>query len=354
MNLNFNFNNFHNFHIITSAELAEEQNINRTVKAGVFSFEGYHMRDENGSLTGYGIEFLHLISEYSHLNFQYTGYDKSWGDMLTMLENGEIDVVTSARKTSEREEKFAFSYPIGRNNTILSVRVDNTELHGSDYKTYDGMTVGQLTGSSQNQNLKDFAEEKGFSYLVKEYSNAEDLTNALQTGEVDAILSSDLRKAENEKTLDIIKEDSFYAIVRKDDADLIHEINYAIEQMDLNEGDWKNILFYAYYGPVYSSELTFTEREQEYIHEVISGEKTITVTALGDRAPYSYVENGELKGILPDYFAHVMEIAGLPYKVVIPKDKEEYYHIANTNSVDIVIDRLSFIPVSEGAEYHGF
>ncbi|MDE5755092.1 MAG: response regulator, partial [Oscillospiraceae bacterium] len=281
-------------------------------------------------------------------------YDRSWGEMLTMLENGEIDVVTSARRTSEREERFAFSYPIGRNNTILSVRIDNMQLHSSDYKTYDGMTVGQLTGSSQNQSLAKFAEEKGFSYLIKEYSDSDVLTAALQDGEVDAILSSDLRKAENEKTLDIIQEDNFYAIVRKDDAELLNEINYAIEQMDLNEGDWKNVLFYQYYGPVYSSELTFTEREKEYIREIVSGEKTITVTALGDRAPYSYIENGELKGILPDYFAYVMELAGLPYEVVIPKNRQDYYDMASTNSVDVVIDRLSSIPTMEDAVYRGF
>ena len=340
------------FNFITSS--AYEHSDSQTVKAGIFGFDGYHMKDENGRLTGYGIEFLNLVSEYSHLNFQYTGYDRSWGEMLNMLENGEIDVVTSARRTSEREERFAFSYPIGRNNTILSVRRDNTKLHIGDYKTYDGIVVGQLTGSSQNQSLVEFAEKKGFSYLVKEYNDSDVLTAALQNGDVDAILSSDLRKSENEKTLDIIEEDNFYAIVRKDDTELLNEINYAIEQMDMNEGDWKNVLFYRYYGPVYSSELIFTEREKEYIREVISGDKTITVTALGDRTPYSYVENGELKGILPDYFAYVMELAGLPYEVVIPNDKEDYYNIASTNSVDVVIDRLNSISIMEETDYRGF
>ena len=263
------------------------QSNNRTVKAGIFYFEGYHMKDEEGRLTGYGIEFLDLVSEYSHLNFQYTGYDNSWNDMLTMLENGEIDMVTSARKTPEREERFALSLPIGRNNTILSARADNTQLHSSEYKTYNGMTVGLLTGSSQNQSLVEFAEEKGFSYQAKEYNDADALVAALQAGEIDAILTSDLRKAENEKTLDIIAEDNFYAIVRKDDTELLNEINYAIEQMDQNEGDWKNVLYYRYYGPVYSSALTFTEREQAYIQSVVSGEKKITVTALGEREPYS-------------------------------------------------------------------
>ena len=96
-----------------AAAAAAEQANNITVKAGVFYFDGYHMQDEDGRLTGYGVEFLNLVSQYSHLNFSFTGYEQSWEDMLTMLDNGEIDVVTSARKTSDREEKFAFSRPIG-------------------------------------------------------------------------------------------------------------------------------------------------------------------------------------------------------------------------------------------------
>ena len=337
-----------------TAAADDGQSNNRTVKAGIFYFEGYHMKDEEGRLTGYGIEFLDLVSEYSHLNFQYTGYDNSWSDMLTMLENGEIDLVTTARRTEEREEKFAFSHPIGRNNTVLSVRADNAQLHSSEYETYNGMTVGQIAGSSQNQSLVEFAQEKGFSYQAKEYNDTDALVAALQDGEIDAILSSDLRKAENERTLDIIAEDYFYAIVRKDDKSLLNEINYAIEQMDQNEGDWKNVLYYRYYGPVYSSALTFTEREKEYIQAVVSGEKKITVTAFSEREPYSYVEDGELKGILPDYFASVMEIAGLPYEIVIPEDRKDYDAIVDANSVDVVIDRISSSAVMEGAPYYGF
>ncbi|MDE6063592.1 MAG: transporter substrate-binding domain-containing protein, partial [Lachnospiraceae bacterium] len=282
------------------------------------------------------------------------GYDNSWGEMLTMLENGEIDIVTTARKTSEREEKFAFSLPIGRNSTVLSVRADNTERRSGDYSSYNGMTVGQLTGSSQNQSLVEFAEEKGFAYQTKEYDDADALVAALQNGEIDAILSSNLRKAENEKTLDIIQTDNFYAIVRKDDKELLDEINYAILQMDLHEGDWENVLFYRYYGSVSSLAFTFTEREQAYIQEVLSGEKTITVIALGDREPYSYVENGELKGILPDYFACVMELAGLPYEIVVPEDRKAYDAIADTNGVDVVIDRLGDDGIMEEAVYRGF
>ncbi|MDE7282490.1 MAG: transporter substrate-binding domain-containing protein, partial [Lachnospiraceae bacterium] len=199
---------------------AAEQGNNRTVRAGVFYFDGYHMEDEHGDLTGYGVEFLNLVSQYSHLNFVFSGYEKSWDEMLTMLDNGEIDVVTSARKTPDREAKYDFSLPIGRNSTVLSIRANNTSLLSGNYATYDGIKIGVVTGSSQNQSLSEFAIDKGFSYQAIEYEDSGQLAQDLQSGDIDAILSSNLRRSENEKTLDTIETDYFYAIVRKGDKEL--------------------------------------------------------------------------------------------------------------------------------------
>ena len=333
---------------------AAQPDANRTVRAGVFYFDGYHMQNEDGSLDGYGVEFLNLVSQYSHLNFSFVGYDHSWGDMLTMLENGEIDMVTSARKTPEREEQFAFSLPIGRNSTLISVRADDTSRRTGNYDTYNGMIIGLVPGSSQNETLADFARENGFAYQAKEYEDAGQMAQALQNGEIDAILSSNLRKTENERTLDTIETAYFYAIVRKEDTDLLEEINYAIDQMNINEGDWTNILYYKYYGSVPPSELNFSQRELAYIEDVAAGRKQITVTSMGDRKPYSYVEDGELKGILPDYFAGLMELAGLSYETVVPENRAEYYALAETDGVDAVIDwRQNQLKDSE-LEHSGF
>ena len=338
---------------ITAANAAQPAN-NRTVKAGVFYFDGYHMEGEDGRLTGYGVEFLNLVSQYSHLNFSFVGYDQSWEDMQAMLDRGEIDVVTSARKTPEREEKYAFSLPIGRNSTVLSIRADNTSLLSGNYSTYNGITVGVVPGSSQNQALAEFARENGFSYQAREYTDSGLMAEDLQNGTIDAILSSNLRRTENEKTLDVIETDYFYAIVRKEDQSLLSEINYAIDQMNINEGDWSNVLYYKYYGNSSSTALSFTQRERAYIQDVISGKKQITVTSMGDRRPYSYVENGELKGILPDYFAQLMELAELPYEPVIPADRAEYYELADHNGVDVVIDWRQDQLEADALERNGF
>ncbi len=337
-----------------AAAFAAQQPARAALKAGIFYFDGYHMKDGEGKLRGYGIELLNLIARHSSLNFSYVGYDRSWSDMLNMLENGEIDVVTSARKTPEREERFLFSFPVGRNSTILSVRANESRFHSGDYRSYDGMKVGVIVGSSQNRILADFAVEKQFSYQTQSFRNENELTEALRVGDIDAILASNLRKPHNERTLDTLTTENFYAIVRKDDMALLSEINYAIEHMDMDEGDWTSTLYYKYYGPDYSSELTLTEREKAYIQDVLGGKKTITMTAMGDRAPYSYVENGELKGIMPDYFQEIMNLAGLPYEAKAPKNRAEYYEITNANGVDVVIDRRASDAPTEGGGYQGF
>ena len=103
-----------------TAYAAEDSSQHETVKVGFFAMDGYHVMDEEGNRSGYGYDFLRLMARYWDVDYEYVGYDKSWDDMQQMLEDGEIDMVTSPRKTPEREEKFDFSRRIGTNNGILT------------------------------------------------------------------------------------------------------------------------------------------------------------------------------------------------------------------------------------------
>ena len=42
---------------------------------------------------------------YWDVDYEYVGYNQSWDDMQQILEDGEIDMVTSPRTTPDREEK---------------------------------------------------------------------------------------------------------------------------------------------------------------------------------------------------------------------------------------------------------
>ena len=74
---------------------AEDSSQHETVKVGFFAMDGYHVMDEEGNRSGYGYDFLRLMARYWDVDYEYVGYDKSWDDMQQMLEDGEIDMVTS-------------------------------------------------------------------------------------------------------------------------------------------------------------------------------------------------------------------------------------------------------------------
>ena len=130
-----------------TAYAAEDSSQHETVKVGFFAMDGYHVMDEEGNRSGYGYDFLRLMARYWDVDYEYVGYDKSWDDMQQMLEDGEIDMVTSARKTPDREEKFDFSRPIGTNYGMLTVLSDNSTIVDGNYSTYNGMRVALLNGN---------------------------------------------------------------------------------------------------------------------------------------------------------------------------------------------------------------
>ena len=321
-----------------SASAAETVSQHERVRVGFFAMDGYHMMDEDGNRSGYGYDFLRLMARYWDVDYEYVGYDKSWDEMQRMLIDGEIDMVTSARRTPEREELFDFSRPIGTNNGILTVRSDNSTIVEGKYSTYDGMRVALLRGNSRNDEFAEYARTKGFTYKSVYFDSAEETAEALQNGTVDAIVTSSLRKMNNERILEKFGSSDFYVIVKKGNTELLNKINYAIDQMNAAEGSWKTTLYNKNYETTDIKNLEYTEEEKRIIAQY-SKENPLHVLCDPTRYPYSYTENGEVKGILPDYFRKIADYAGLSYEFLVPATRDEYIaYQSNKNAVNISID----------------
>ena len=321
-----------------SASAAETVSQHERVRVGFFAMDGYHMMDEDGNRSGYGYDFLRLMARYWDVDYEYVGYDKSWDEMQQMLIDGEIDMVTSARRTPEREELFDFSRPIGTNNGILTVRSDNSTIVEGKYSTYDGMRVALLRGNSRNDEFAEYARTKGFTYKSVYFDSAEEMAEALQNGTVDAIVTSSLRKTNNEHILEKFGSSDFYVIVKKGNTELLNKINYAIDQMNAAEGSWKTTLYNKNYETTDTKNLEYTEEEKRIIAQY-SKENPLHVLCDPTRYPYSYTENGEVKGILPDYFRKIADYAGLSYEFLVPATRDEYIaYQSNKDAVNISID----------------
>lgn len=314
----------------------------RTVKVGFFKFDGYHMISDTGRRSGYGYDFLQEIGRYTNWRYQYAGYDKNWSEMQDMLEDGTIDILTSAQKTAERMKKFDFSAEsIGTSSAILTVKSGNTKYAAGDYSTYDGMVIGQLKNSSRNSSLAEYAADKGFKYTSRYFDDADAMTAALQDGSVDALLTSNLRVISNEWILDKFDSSDFYVMVRKGDSDLLSQINKAISELDEYYPDWRSKLWDKYYLVDSGAAIPFTADEKAYIDSLASKDKKLTAIVEPDRAPYSYFENGVASGIMPEIFARIEGLTGIKFDIIETADRNDYFsRVSGRDHIDVRIDAL--------------
>lgn len=324
---------------IWTANAAEEGEPGReTIRVGFFETDGLHMIDEDGQKSGYGYDLLRYMARYLDVDYQYVGYDKSWADMLHMLDDGEIDMVAFANKTEDRLQKYDFSRPIGVFGTGLFVREDNPRVVSGDYSTYDGLRIALIEENVRNDELAALAVAKHFTYHPVYYKSLNEGAVALQKGEVDAIVKSALSRGIHEKQVELFAEDPHYIIVKKGNTHLLSEINYALDQMTQVEGDWKSHLYQRYYGNQVSHFMTFTDKEKALLHSYVSNGILLRILCDPARYPYSYVENGEMKGILPDYFRRVAASIGLPFKFMICWSRGEWLAYRNRGDCDIILD----------------
>jgi len=314
---------------------ADEKYDVSTVRVGFFHFDGYHDISDTGARSGYGYQFLRLLSRYTGLNFEYVGYDKSWDDMQRMLQDGEIDMLTSVHYTKERAEQYDFSVYIGLSSTIMTVRNDNTTITAENYADYDGIKVGLLLNSSRNEVFQEYAEEHNFQYVSVMFENQEELTDALENGKVDAIVSSNLRKLGHERIVEELGVTKFYAAVKKGNEELLSKINYGISQMDIYEGDWRNNLHYNNYSVQPLSEIIYSEKEKSFLEDYKKSEEKLQVYFIPDSQPYCFIKDGEIVGIIPDIVRCLMDETGLDYEFVAADSPQDYKRIFEQGKADI-------------------
>lgn len=311
-------------------------------KVAFYAFDCYHMQDENGKKTGYGYEMMQGISKYLQCTFSYVGYDKSAQECEEMLRNGEIDIYTAARLTPERQKEFAFStHPAITSTTCMNVKVGNKKVVAGDYSTYNGLKIGLLQRHTYNNSFLEFTKEKGFSCEIIYYETPTELTNALINDEVDALVNSYIRTPEDEQTIENFGQTPYYIMARKEDQHLIDEIDYAIDNMNVETPNWRTDLYNKYYG---SQELNteLTDAEEAMLEELQKNGTVIKGIMNPDANPYSWYENGEAKGIVADIFKKTAETLGLDYEIVPTSDREEYLQKIENCEADIWMDISSY------------
>ena len=202
------------FFLLSKNTMGEVQAAPEKVRVGFYNVSGYQERAENGNPRGYGYDYLEEIAKYT--GWEYEFIDASWDECLAMLASGEIDLVTCANVSPERQELYEYSpYRMGISYSVLTVRADNEEYCYNDFQNFNGMRVGLMKGNYDNLELELICERNDISMQQVMYDTEAQLKEALYAGDVDAIVASNQRNLENEKVIGAFNPEPFYAITGK-------------------------------------------------------------------------------------------------------------------------------------------
>ena len=323
----------------------------RQYRVSYYAYDCFNMQDADGRRYGYGYDMMQDIAKYMQCTFSYIGYDKTAKECEEMLRSGEIDIYTAAKITPERQEEFAFStHPAITATTCMNVKVGNRDIVAGDYSTYEGIRIGLLTRHTYNGKFENFARSKGFSYELVYYETPAELTNALISGEVDAIVNSYIGTPEDERVIEQFEETPYYLMARKEDQALLDSIDTAIDAMNVETPNWRTELYNEYYGSP-SKNGEFTAEERAYLETLKENQTVLRAVMDPDGAPYSWYDEDGAHGIAADLFAETARRLGLDYEIVPAASREEYQAALASGDIDVWMNALSDHQDEDGCRY---
>ena len=221
------------FSVPSFSNAAEES---KTVRVGWYE-SPFNITGENGSRSGYAYEYERKVASYTGWTYEYV--EGSWIELLHMLENGEIDILTDVSYTEERAEKILYpTIPMGQEIYYVYTDSDNTEIQFDDLTTLNGKRVGVTADSIQLSIYLDWEAQRGLTTDLVELDCSEyESLDMLRNGEIDAFVTLDSYGSYYDSLTPVamIGSSEFYFAVSMSRPDLLAELEsalFAIQEED--------------------------------------------------------------------------------------------------------------------------
>ena len=281
---------------------AQAQESKEVVRVGWYE-SPFNTTDERGRRSGYAYDYQQKIA--AHTGWKYEYVEGSWADLLQMLREGKIDLLSDVSYTDERAKQMLFSsLPMGAEEYYLFAAPGNQEISVEDYASFNGKKVGAQKGSVQIDYLRDWAKDNKIQLEIVELTGSEESNIAkLIGGDIDLYLSMDgfFKKGDAVPICNVGFSDFFFA-VNKAHPELLVELNNAMNQIQ-GENQYYNQELYAKYLQTSSvnNYLNASEREWLDAHGSIKVGYQDNYLAFCAKDP----KTGELTGALKEWLGAV-------------------------------------------------
>ena len=277
----------------------------------------FNYKDSFGRRTGYAYEYQRKIAAYTGWKYEYV--EGNWPELLQMLRDGKIDLMSDVSYTPERAEEILYAgIPMGEELYFLYVAPNQEGISPDDYATLNGKTVGVTKGSVQRDLFIQWAESHGVSPVIQELdsSEAESLVK-LSKGMIDAFVTLDTYGDPNVAVpLWKIGSSDFYFAVSKNRAELLPELDAALNRIQ-DENKHYNEQLTAKYLQNSGTNLYLTVDEREWLE----AHGPIRVGFQDNYLAFCAADqDGNLTGALKDYLdfaSSVLQNASPTFEAVV-------------------------------------
>jgi two-component system sensor histidine kinase EvgS len=284
----------------------------RTVRVGYYSMSNFQEYDSSsGEYRGYSYDYMMAVAQYAGWQYEFVPVDYDEG--VRMLEDGELDLMNGVEITDSLSGRLSFSsIPSGESCTCLVVSPDNTDVAYEDFQSFAGLTVGLDYSSSRNSGFVDYCKDNDCMPTLIYYHTAAGVAEGMKTGEINAYLISSLQDV-NMRTVAKFGTQSYYFAAAKGDADLLQELNAAMNSLKTEDPYFEEKIYSKYHGKSAEEQTVISDSEKSYISE------TPVVRAAYDPAwyPLSYTgKDGKFAGAMASIMELISERTGLKFEYV--------------------------------------
>lgn len=305
----------------------------RTVRVAFFPMDGYHIINKDGSYGGMDVEYLDVISRYTLWDMEYVVCE-SWSDALDKLAKKEVDLVGSAQYSAERAEVYTYA-DLSSGYTFGVIATNpGVSIAYEDFEAMKDFTFGIVKDYVRRVEFEEYLAYNGITNpVLREYDTTADMQAALDAGEVDAYVHTFTEVKEGQRLLGRFAPRPFYYITYKGNDNLVRELNQAIVDVKMNHPGLETELMNRHYYDRFDKVVLLTTEEKQYLEE----KKTLRVGYQDNYFPFSYVEEGEFRGLTRELLESSLSITGLEIEYVLVENRQAARNALVDGTIDIFV-----------------
>ena len=304
----------------------------QTVTVGYYYDSDYMHKSKTGEYRGFDIEYLYELAKYTGWQYKFIDFD-SWDDCFKALGEGKIDLLPALFWSRERAARLLFSkQKMADVYVTLIVRSDDAKYSYNDFDSFQGMKVGILKNSLDGDSFRKWCAKNRLSVKISELDGTAELLAALDKREIDAASVTYLGKNYSYRVVaEFDPMPLFFAFPRGRDS-VKQQLDAAMDSLSIANPEFNTYMAKKYLAADAQMVPTFTKAEREYIAQ----QHEITVSMLDCDPPFAQLENGRVRGILPDLYDEISRQSGLKFKYVLARDRSDSHRIIAENRSQII------------------